>query len=69
MGKLIQKRLKQIEIIEQKTPEEIAEIIGVSRATYFNIKNGNSVLDAKQIQILVDKFGYSGDWFFSNKIP
>jgi transcriptional regulator with XRE-family HTH domain len=66
--KLFQKRLKQIEIIEQKTPEEIAEIIGVSRATYFNYKAGLSVPDYDALKRLVDRFKIDAGWLFSEKI-
>jgi len=66
--KLLQKRLKQIEVMEQKTPEEIAEIIGVSRATYFNFKNGSSIPDMNHLQKLINRFKYSADWFYNEGV-
>lgn len=65
---LLQRRLRQIEIIERKTPEEVAEIIGVSRATYFNFKNGSSVPDVNHLQRLIKRFKYSADWFFNEGV-
>ena len=68
MSKLIQKRFRQIPIIESLPVEKIAEMIEVSYQQYSNYQTGRHSPSVEVLERVIKKFGYSGDWFFNENI-
>lgn len=56
-------RLKEIRLKFNKTQNEMAEIIGISRSTYTGIEKGKSTLTERNKMLIIDKLNINPIWF------
>ena len=56
-------RLKEIGLKFNKTQNEMAEIIGISRSTYTGIEKGKATLTERNKMLIIDKLNVNPIWF------
>ena len=56
-------RLKEIRLKFNKTQNEMAEIIGISRSTYTGIEKGKATLTERNKMLIIDKLNVNPIWF------
>ena len=56
-------RLKEIRLKFNKTQNEMAEIIGISRSTYTGIEKGKATLTERNKMLIIDKLNINPIWF------
>lgn len=56
-------RLKKIRLKFNKTQNEMAEIIGISRSTYTGIEKGKATLTERNKMLIIDKLNVNPIWF------
>ena len=60
-------RLKEIRLKFNKTQNEMAEIIGISRSTYTGIEKGKATLTERNKMLIIDKLNINPIWFETGK--
>ena len=59
-------RLKKLRKLNNETQEQIASLIGITRAAYSNIENGKRETDFKTLLILAQHFDVTTDYLLCN---
>lgn len=57
-------RIREIRKREQKTQEQLVELLGIDTKTLSRVENGDAYLDADAAIKLYLEFGYSLDWIY-----
>ena len=60
-------RLKEIRLKFNKTQNEMAEIIGISRSTYTGIEKGKATLTERNKMLIIDRLNINPIWFETGK--
>lgn len=60
-------RLKEIRLKFNKTQNEMAEIIGISRSTHTGIEKGKATLTERNKMLIIDKLNINPIWFETGK--